>query len=75
MKKNVELAAKIRKHLKLLDQGRSCYKRAGAILEEITDEMDPIEGIEIRKGEMAHLKPKAGKWVRFEPYEIEVVEV
>ncbi len=42
---------------------------------EISDEMDPAEGIEIGPGKMAHLKPKSGKWVRFEPYEIEVLDV
>jgi hypothetical protein len=73
-KRNAELVAKIRKHLKLLEQGRLCYKRAGDLLEEIQDELDPIEGVELAKGQMAHLKPKSGKWVRFDPYEIEVIE-
>jgi hypothetical protein len=76
-KKQSELAAKIRKHLKLLDQGRLCYKRAGDLLEEITDELenDITMTVDLGAGKKAHLKPKTGKWVRFEPYEVEVIEV
>jgi hypothetical protein len=44
------------------------------LLEQIIPSLTPGELVRISSKKKARLKPKSGKWVRFERYEVEVVE-
>jgi hypothetical protein len=83
MKRESELAAKIRKHLKSLELGKKHYKRADAILAEIVNEnlMEPGQPVKLNEqGRKAVLVDRyAEKLTVFQPcgvrrYEFDVID-
>lgn len=74
-----DLASLVRKHLRALELGKKHYKRADAILEQLTKETEPDVPIVLAEGKTAYLRDQyKTKLTVFKPvgvrrYEVEVI--